>query len=146
MKNPILYLLTLLPLSLGACMPNLSSESGIERVKLKDSEVYFKREIRGLSYDVLVLSLSDTLCEMPDRRKDYVFQEQGPLRIYYKVENDVLNIYGTGRAQPPEVNLFKVNIVQHQLSVLEFDRLVKDAASLQLHLLEVPVSQNRKCR
>lgn len=145
-KKLAMYLLALLPLSFSACMPDLSPAYGIVKVKVGEQEVYFKREARGLSYDALVISTSDSFCGMPDPQSDYIFREQGPLRLYYKVDNNSLIIYARSRAIQPEVKKFLVNIVQKELTVLEFDRLEKDATRLGLFLLEISMKESKQCK
>jgi hypothetical protein len=146
MNKLAMCLLALLPFSFTACAPDLSSAFGMLAVTVGNREVYFKREVRGLSYDALVISPSSSFCKMPDPRSDYIFREQGPVRLYYKVDNNTLVLYGTGSATPPEARNFPVNVVQHELTVLEFDQLDKDAARLGLLALEISVDKRSQCK
>ena len=146
MNKLAMYLLALLPISFTTCVPGLSPAYGIVKVKVGDREVYFKREARGLSYEALVISPNDSFCGMPDPKSDYIFREQGPLRLYYKVDNNALVLYGTSNATQPEAKNFPVNVVQHELTVLEFDRLERDAARLGFLSLEISMKESKRCK
>lgn len=64
---------------------DLPPQYGIVTLQITASqEVYFKREVRGLHYDHLVLSPSKDFCREPNPKSDYIFRAQGPRRIYYK--------------------------------------------------------------
>jgi hypothetical protein len=141
-----MYLLALLPISFTACLPDLSPSFGIVKLKIGDREVYFKREVRGLSYDTLVISPSDGFCGMPDPKSDFIFNSLDPLPLYYRVDNNTLVLYGTDSATPPEAENFPVKVVQHKLTALEFNRLAKDAAQLGLQPLEIQMKESKRCK
>ena len=56
-------------------------------------QIYFKREVRGLSYDVLAVSDDPDPCHTANDAADYVFRAQGPLTVYYKLEGPKLVVY-----------------------------------------------------
>lgn len=80
--NPYLWRLLLLSIVLGCVMTMLSSSTvdnlkpqfGVIVVSLGNGRpLYFKREARGLSYDVLALSMDSDPCRSADPARDYIF-------------------------------------------------------------------------
>jgi hypothetical protein len=133
-------------ITLSACGPDLSPSYGRVGVRVSDNaEVFFKREVRGLNYDALVISPSDRLCGMPKAKTDYVFTGMGPFDVYFKVENGGLILFTHYAATPPEGSPFPVRVVQNALGSPDFDKLAASAEGLNLRRLEVPIDKRLKC-
>lgn len=126
---------------------DLPPEYGIVTLKVTASqEVYFKREVSGLHSDRLVLSPSKDFCREPDPKSDYIFQAQGPRRMYYKVENGALILFLTSAATLPEEGVFPIRVVQNEMLPLEFIKLKENYQQLGLTELKVEIDRNLKCR
>lgn len=125
---------------------DLSPEYGVLNLKISASqEVYFKREVRGQNYDVLVLSPSKDHCGEPDPKSDYIFQG-GPSGIYYKVENGTLTLFLTIAAIPPESGSFPIKVVQNKAHPLDFVDIKKNYQNLGLQRLDVKIDKRLKCK
>jgi len=125
---------------------DLSPEYGVLSLKISASqEVYFKREVRGQNYDVLVLSPSKDHCGGPNPKSDYTFLG-GPSGIYYKIENGTLTLFLTIAAIPPESGGFPIRVVQNKMHPLDFVDLKKNYQSLGLKRLEVKIDGMLKCK
>jgi hypothetical protein len=107
--------------------------------------VYFKREVSGQNYDVLVLSPSKDHCGQPNPKSDYIFQG-GSSGIYYKIEDGTLTLFLTIAATPPESGTFPIRIVQNKMHPLDFVDLKKNYQNLGLKRLEVKIDKMLKCR
>jgi hypothetical protein len=136
----------LLTASLASSCVDLSPEYGIVNLKISPSqEVYFKREVRGLNYDVLVLSPSSDHCEKPNPKSDYIFRG-GPAEIYYKIEDGALTLFLTIEATPPESGSFPIKIVQNKVHPLDFVDLKKNYENRGLKRLDVKIDKMLKCK
>ena len=125
---------------------DLSPEYGVLSLKTAASqEVYFKREVRGQNYDVLVLSASKDHCERPNPKFDYIFRG-GPSRIYYKTEDGTLILFLTIAAISPESGSFPITVVQNEMHPLDFVDLEKNHQNLGLQRLEVKIDKRLKCK
>lgn len=146
MKKTFVNAILLIPFSLcSACIPDLSPSYGRVKLKVSESqEIFFKREASGLNYDVLVISPSDDLCEIPNPKTDYVFRSTG-VTVYYKVENDSLILFTNQTATPPEGGQFPIKIEQKGLNTLEAEEIKKKAEELGLRSLDVPFDDRLKC-
>jgi hypothetical protein len=132
-------------LGAGSCV-DLSPEYGVLSLKISASqEVYFKREVSGQNYDVLVLSPSKDHCGQPNPKSDYIFQG-GPSGIYYKIEDGTLTLFSTIAATPPESGNFPIRVVQNEMHPLDFVDLKKNYQNLGLKRLEVKIDKMLKCR
>ncbi len=141
-----LCVLSVFPLATISCV-DLSPEYGIESLKIADDQdVFFKREIRGQNYDVLVLSPSIDHCGNPNPKSDYIFRGQGPPRIYYKIESGALILYLTIAATAPESGDFPIRIVQNEMHPLDFVDVEKNYHNLGLKRLEVKIDEALKCK
>jgi len=141
-----LALISLLPITLAACSVDMSSDYGVVAVKVANNrEVYFKREVRGLSYDTLVISTNRSPCVMPNAESDYIYPVIGPLELYYKTEGDSLILYGRFKADPPKNDTFTVKIVQNEIDPSEFFAIKSKTDELGLKPLKVEIDKNIKC-
>jgi hypothetical protein len=138
--------LIVLSIILSACGPDLSPAYGRVGVRVSDNaQIFFKREVRGLNYDALVISPSDSLCGMPNAKTDYVFTGMGPFDVYYKVETGRLILFTHYAATPPPDSRFPVGVVQNELGSPDFDQLKSNADGLNLRHLEFPIDERVKC-
>lgn len=141
-----LTLISALHLSSISCVPDMSSDYGVVTVTMPNNlEIYFKREVRGLSYDTLVLSPNKSVCDMPNSKSDYIYPVIGPLELFYKVEGNSLILYGTFAAPPPEASKFPVSVVQHEFNPSEFSQLKMKIGEMGLKRLEVNIDKKIKC-
>lgn len=142
-KLTSLVLMALLYSTLS-CNSDSGANYGMHSVSVRDRKVYFKREVRGLNYDALAISLNSEACIKANPQSDYIFRVQGPITLFYKVDDNTLELYGRFTAAPPESVNFPVNIVQHELSLLEFEQIKERADQLGLKPLEVQI--NAQCK
>jgi hypothetical protein len=135
----------LMTLSSLRCV-DLRSKYGVVTLRGPDNQaLFFKREVRGLSYEVVVLSTSNDHCREVDSTADYVFSSD-PLPMYYSLENNTLNLYLTVPAAPPPTFKSPIKIAQHQLSPLEFADLKKNFRDRGLQLLDIPIDDKLRCK
>jgi hypothetical protein len=125
---------------------SLSPQYGVISLTVSnDQNMYFKREVRGLNYDVVVLSTDGDYCREPDASSDYVFAND-PLPMYYKLEDGTLSLYLTSLAAVPENFQSPIRVVQHQLSPLEFEEIEQHYKERGLNLLRVEIDKRLKCK
>jgi hypothetical protein len=137
-----------LGLSIVACgvSHSLSHQYGVIILTVSnDQDMYFKREVRGLNYDVMVLSTDDDYCREADASSDYVFASD-PLPMYYQLEDGTLSLYLTSPAAVPENFQSPIRVVQHQLSPLEFEDIQQHYKERGLNLLRVEIDKKLKCK
>ena len=132
-------------LGLMTCM-NLPPHYGVVALQSpQHAELYFKREVRGSNYDVVLLSTSKQHCGEPNSKSEYIFASD-PLPMYYSFEGDTLNLFLTSLvAEPPEFQS-PIKVVQHHLSPSEFADMKKDFKTRHLNQLDVPIDENLRCR
>lgn len=120
---------------------------GITEVKIPGKQpLYFKREVRGMNYDVLCLSANKEPCAGADSKYDYVFSNFGGERIYYKIENDSLVLFDIWTETPSDKGRFQVNVIPKQLSPLDFAELKKAPEKQGISYLDVKLDDKIKCR
>ena len=108
-------------------------------------ELYFKREVRGLNYDVVALSTNPDCCVEANPRSDFIFGSD-PLPMYYSFEDNTLNLFLTSVVTSPSNFQSSVKVVQHHLSPSEFADLQKSFKDRGLELLDVPIDEKLRCR
>lgn len=145
MKSVWSFTLGLSLLGCGACH-NLSPHYGVMSLAVPNGQyLYFKREVRGLNYDVVVLSTDNDYCKEPNASSDYVFASD-PLPMYYKLENGTLSLFLTSPAAIPKIFQSSIKVVQHQLSPLEFQEIEQHYKERGIELLRVEIDKTLKCR
>jgi hypothetical protein len=129
---------------LTACV-DLSPKYGVVAVQsAQNAELYFKREVRGLNYDVVVLSSNRQFCEKADSKSEFIFSSD-PLPMYYNFEGNTLNLFVTSvAAQPPDFQS-PVKVVQHNLSPSEFAEMQRSFKDQGLKRLDVPIDEKLRC-
>ena len=128
------------------CCVNLSPKYGL--VTLHDpenAELYFKREVRGLNYDVVVLSTNKQYCDEPDSKSEFVFASD-PLPMYYRFEGNTLNLFLTSVVSQPPNFQSSIKVVQHHLSPSEFGDIKKHFKEKGLEQLDIPIDERLRCR
>ena len=139
------FIMCVLMFSLTSC-EGLSSKYGVHRlVVFEDQQVYFKREVRGLNYDSLTLSANKDHCVKPNPHHDYIYDELGPITLFYKTEGNTLEIFSTTLAKQPQSFPVSIKIVQHKLSPLEFAKLKQNYKERGLEILEVNINETLSC-
>jgi hypothetical protein len=128
------------------CVNNLSPKYGFLSLRSpQNAELYFKREVRGLNYDVMVLSTNKDYCKEPNASSEFIFASD-PLPMYYRFEGNTLNLFLTSAAAQPSDFQSDVRVVQHHLSPLEFAEIRKSFKERGLTLLDVPIDERLRCR
>jgi hypothetical protein len=132
---------------LGAvCCMSLSPKHGFVALRSPgNSELYFKREVRGLNYDVVVLSTNKDYCAEPNARSDFIFASD-PLPMYYSFDGNTLNLFLTSVVAQPSDFQSTVKVVQHHLSPSEFGEIQKSFKERGLELLDIPIDEKLRCR
>ena len=70
--------------------------------------------------------------EASNSETDYVYDLDGPPKIYYQSNGNELTLYSTVVANPPTKTPFPVRIVQNELTTIEIIRLRDKASALGL--------------
>ncbi|MBP6820505.1 MAG: hypothetical protein KA368_03125 [Acidobacteria bacterium] len=125
-----------------------SSDYAIEAVKLPDGEnVYFKREIRGLTgnYDVIAVSANSDPCASCDRKKDYCLNEMWPEAVYYKIEAGTLHLFAYRGISIPEKFPLPIKIETHEISGLPAQREFESKMERN-GIKKLPLTAASKCR
>jgi hypothetical protein len=126
---------------------DLRPKYGVFSLRASGGEtLYFKREVRGLNYDVLTLSVDKDHCKKPDPSRDYVFDDLGPHTIYYRIEGDVLTLYLTIPATPPRNFQSQIKVEQREMAPLEFAKVANNHKERGLTLLDVPLDEDLRCK
>ena len=127
------------------CCMNLSPKYGFLSLRSpQNAELYFKREVRGLNYDVVVLSTSKDYCKEPNASSEFIFASD-PLPMYYNFEGNTLNLFLTSVGTQPSDFQSEVRVVQHHLSPSEFADTQKSFKARGLELLDVPINEKLRC-
>jgi len=146
MKRKELALAIILTVLHSGCGQLIPPDYGVKEVKMPDGQsVYFKREVRGPSYDLMVISSNNKYCNMPDNKLDYIYNVLGPTELYYKIEGYTLILYGRFAADPPETMPFPVTIIQKEFEPLDFLKLKQHVGELGLTRLVVDTDEKLKC-
>jgi hypothetical protein len=147
MLTGLKYLLVCLGLAISmlACA-DLSPEYGVASLKIADGRnLYFKREVRGQNYDVLVLSTNKELCAEPNPQTDYIFSSHA-VTIFYKFEGDTLSLFLTSPAKAPQDFQAPIRVAQNVISNPEFIELKEKYKERGLAQLDVRLDKSLKCR
>ena len=119
---------------------------GIAEVKIAGKQsLYFKREVRGMNYDVLCLSTNKDPCAGADSKDDDVFSNFGGERVYYKIENDSLVLFSWTKT-PSDKGRFQINVIPKELDPLERVELKKAPEKQGISYLDVKLDDKIKCR
>lgn len=137
--------LSLVALVSVSCM-KLSPKYGFVALRSPtNGELYFKREVRGLNYDVVVLSTNQNYCAESNSRSEFIFASD-PLPMYYSFEGNTLNLFLTSVVAEPSDFQSAVKVVQHHLSPSDFAELQKTFEDRGLKILNVPIDEKLRCR
>jgi hypothetical protein len=124
---------------------NLSPKYGFLSLRSpQNAELYLKREVRGLNYDVLALSTNKDYCKEPNASSEFIFASD-PLPMYYSFEGNTLNLFLTSVAAQPADFQSAIRVVQHRLSPSEFTDVQKSFKARGLELLDVPIDDKLRC-
>lgn len=120
---------------------------GIAEVKIAGKQpLYFKREVRGMNYDVICLSTNKDPCAGADSKYDYVFSNSARERLYYKIENNSLVLFDTVAEVPSDKRRFQINVIPKELHPLDFAELQKAPEKQSVYYLDVKLDDKIKCR
>ncbi len=70
-------------------MPDFSSQYGIVKISVGNKQLYFKRVVRGLNHDAIILSTDENYCAEYNPESDYNFISIDDA-IFYKIDRGVL--------------------------------------------------------
>ena len=146
-RNELLLLLVglLAMLSLSeSCGLNVR-QVGISEVRLANGErLYFKREARGLDYDVVALSKNGDRCKEADYHIDYILPPFNTSIGYYCVKGNTIHLYTYSDVKPPLQGKWDDCVVLHRFGVKEWDVLDNSYKRGGLTEILVPV-QDADC-
>jgi hypothetical protein len=109
--------------------------------------IYFKRVVRGLNFDEIVISPNSVLCGTPSSETDYEFTTLDPPDLLYRANgNDLLLFVHNDAAVAPTSGRFPVNVIQKSLDTPEYEQLERDAQKLGLVPLHIELDGKLKCR
>ena len=120
------YLVIISALTIFSCraVEELKPQRGIVAIPLEaERQLYFKREVRGLSYDLLTLSTDSDPCRSDDPAVDDVFVAQGPLTIYYMIEGGRLQVYSASSVTLAKGGDIRSLVEHHLLDPLDYQRV-----------------------
>lgn len=96
----VVVALTLLTVFFYFSIPEMESTIEVEEITFSSGEsIYLKKELRGLNYEVRVLSESSGRDFTPNPEKDYIYSEGSSL--YYELRNDTLFLYVWNKSKIP---------------------------------------------
>jgi hypothetical protein len=147
MKSAFSKFLGLPFLILGTtCCTNLSPKYGLTVLRgTGDTDLYLKREVRGLNYDVVVLSTNKDHCAAPNADSEFIFASD-PLPIYYSFDGNTLKLFLTSLVAQPSEFRSSVKVVQTHLSPSEFAEIQKNFRERGLERLDIPIDNKLRCR
>lgn len=96
-------------------IPEMESKIEIEKITFSSGEtVYLKKELRGLNYEVRVLSESPCEKFTPNPEQDYIYSSGSSL--FYEFQNDTLFLYTLIQSKVP------ANFInQHRIKQVEIE-------------------------
>jgi hypothetical protein len=144
------FLIVMCALTILSCrtVEELKPQRGIVTIPLEGGRaVYFKREARGLSFDVLVLSPDPDPCRVANPAVDDVFTSQGPQTVYYKIEGGKLQVYSASRVTRAKASDSGNAIEHHLLEAPDYLAVSETYEQKGLTKLSVPLNvPNGRCR
>lgn len=129
-----------LALSAAVACVDLGPLYGHAELQVGGTTIHFKRENRGLSYDVLAISMNGELHRAPDKAIDYVDPSYQDGFLFLREEDATLHIYTAGTLYAP-ANPFPVKVVVHELSPGEYSQLRGDPTAHRVRPLHVPLAR-----
>ncbi len=132
-----------------------SSTFGIRKISVDGKELYFKREVRGLNYDSVILSADSNYCAEYNPELDYRFTTSDPT-IYYKIESDTLYLLAgnptlAGYEYKPEQYLRSPKNFPVKVVIVKPDKLIIWEKRKELYqdrgmeFFEIPLDKTLKC-
>jgi hypothetical protein len=142
------FLLSVGALTISSCIPDMRSAHGIVAIPIEGGrQVYFKREVRGLSYDVLTLSANSDPCRPDDPVVDDVFNTHGPVAVYYKIEGGRLQVYASSGVVLAKAGDLRKLVEHHELVTSDYLEMRDTYKQQSLTDLDVPLNVPRgRCR
>lgn len=122
---------------------NRGPQYDIRQISVGQHNVYFKREIRGRNYEGFSISSDGNLCNGPSPKTDFFVDSETIGKVFYKVEDDELQIYSQNVFTPPQTDNFPVKIVQRKLSNIEYSE--ENAIKLGYTKLVLPDESLKYC-
>ena len=134
-------------------MPDFSSEYGIVKISVGGNQLYFKREVRGLNHDAVILSPDENYCAEYNPDTDYKFTSMDTF-IFYKIEGRILYLLEgnpTQEGYPYKPNIIEPKNFPVKVMIVRPDKLLvfgkekglyKDKG---LEFLEIPLDDTLKC-
>ncbi len=124
-----------------------ASDYAIEKVTLPNGEnIYFKREIRGITgnYDVIAVSANSDPCVSCDRKKDYCVNAMWPDEVSYKVEAGTLHLFASGGFSVPEKFPLPIKIEAHDIGASSGKQGL--SSKERIGIIRLPLKAASKCR
>ncbi len=120
-----------------------SAQYGMQQVSVGQYIIYFKKEIRGRNYEGLSISTDGNLCNGPSQKTDFFVNSETPGRVFYKVENNKLQIYSQSVFTAPQNNNFPISIFQEYILAQDFSE--ENALKLGYAELLLPLDSLKNC-
>ncbi|MBN2426286.1 MAG: hypothetical protein JXR46_11445 [Calditrichaceae bacterium] len=102
--------------------------------------LYIKNKARGLNYSITVITNSSNKCFKPNEDTDYIFSAEPTL--FYKINEDSLLIYCYIKSKIPSNFNSKINIIQKELSNLEYIYLKNNYKALGINYFTPSYNDN----
>ena len=120
----------------------LSSQYGVTTISVGGKQVYFKREVRSLNYDRIILSPNNDYCADYNPETDFTFPSMDDV-IYYKINGEVLQLISSAAIQP---KTFPVKVeVQEIENPFDWLNLKNTYKAKGIEFLEVRVNKRMWC-
>jgi hypothetical protein len=138
----------LFALTASCSVPDMNSDYAVETVRLPNGQnIYFKREIRGITgnYNVISVSANNDPCASCDHKTDYCLKAMWPEVVYYQLDGETLHLFAYGGLTTPEKFPLTIKIETHDITGIpaedEFERMMARKGALRLTL-----TATNKCR
>ena len=130
-------------------VPVIAPQYGMVKIDISDGQkIYVKRRITGIGgdHDIISISPSENACSGPNSVSDYVYPDSIHGTLLYKVENGSLVLYDTVDARNPTIGHFPIDVIQRQLTTLDYLKMKEHPEEFGLTLLEVPIDETIRCK
>lgn len=107
-------------------------------------KLYFRREVRGLNYDLLSLSEKNNYCSKPDPQTSLIFRTIDP-HAFYKFNENELHIYTMADVTKPTKLADGIELVVHAIGNQQYIHMKEDYLEMGLQRVEVPIYHSNWC-
>lgn len=138
-------------LLLAASVPlsgcNLAEQRyGVRKIESPGGRVlYFRRTVRGLNFDKLVLTPNKDHCSVINPETDIVFRGLGPILVFYRFDSETLKIYLTSAVEVPKGFNEFIAVEQNVISNAEFIRLTDEHKQELLEVSNIELNPALQC-